>query len=276
MEEIREAVERAKAGEFVAADRRIYERPNRQRPLEPLPSRSPNIASHINDVELNTAHLQSERIVAYDYRDRNATPFDMLRTQVLQAMEVKDWTILGITSPTPGCGKTVTTVNLAFSIARQPERSVLLVDLDLRKPHVANCLGINPTDGVLSVLENQTTLANATIRARVGNNSLMVLPTEASSTGSSDRMASRAMSDLLQQIKRDYRSQIILLDLPPILLSDDVLAILPQLDCLLLVTAVGTTTTAEIEECSKHLQSTEILRIVLNKVPSSHSKPYYY
>ena len=75
------------------------------------------------------------------------------------------------------------------------------------------------------------------------------------------------MSGVLQKIKQDYQSSIIIVDLPPLLSSDDVLAFLPRLDCVLLVTAVGTTTIAEIKESSNHLQSTELVRIVLNKVP---------
>ena len=200
----------------------------------------------------------------------------MLRTQVLQSMDQKDWKIIGVTSPTPGCGKTVTAINLALSVARQPERSVLLVDLDLRKPQVASCLGLRRNEGVISVLDGRTTLASAIIPARIGNNHLAVLPTEAATSGSSDRMASRAMTEMLEQIKRDYQSQMVILDLPPLLLSDDVLAILPQLDCVLLVAAIGTSTIAEINESNKHLQSLGIVRLVINKVPPSHSNYYYY
>ena len=132
-------------------------------------------------------------------------------------MDQRDWKIVGVTSPTPGCGKTVTAINLALSVARQPERSVLLVDLDLRKPQVASCLGLRRNEGVISVLDGRTTLASAIIPARIGNNHLAVLPTEAATSGSSDRMASRAMTEMLEQIKRDYQSQMVILDLPPLL-----------------------------------------------------------
>jgi Mrp family chromosome partitioning ATPase len=88
-------------------------------------------------------------------------------------------------------------------------------------------------------------------------------------------MASRAMSDLLQDVKREFQSQIIILDLPPLLSSADVLAVLPKLDCMLLVTAVGVTTSSQINESVKHLQSTEIVRLVANKMPPSKSKHYY-
>lgn len=213
------------------------------------------------------AHLASKRIVAYDHGEAHATSFDMLRTQVLRSMDAKDWKLLGITSPTSGCGKTVTAVNLALSVGRQPDRSVLLLDLDLRKPQVANCLGLKPMSGVLSVLENRSPLAEAIVEVGIGNCRMMVLPTESPAPRSSDRMASRAMDEMLQQIKWEFQSQIIIVDLPPLLTSDDVHAVLPKLDCILLVTAVRITTPAQINESVMHLRSAEIVRLVVNKVP---------
>jgi Mrp family chromosome partitioning ATPase len=79
-------------------------------------------------------------------------------------------------------------------------------------------------------------------------------------------MASPAMNKLLQRIKQEFQSQIIIVDLPPLLSSDDVLAVLPKLDCMLLVTAARTTTPAEINESLKHLRSTEVVRLVVNKM----------
>lgn len=273
MEEIREALERAKASDPLAIEQRDA---RARRRIESRPVRLPTIDAPIQEFEINTTHLQSKRIIAHDHTEPQSTSFDMLRTQVLQSMDQKDWKILGITSPTPGCGKTVTAINLALSVARQPERSVLLVDLDLRKPQIASCLGLKPDAGVIGVLDGRTTLANSIISARVGGYHLAVLPTEAPTSGSSDRMASRAMTDMLEQIKRDYHSQIVILDLPPVLASDDVLAILPLLDCMLLVAAVGTSTVAQIKESNKHLQASEIVRLVLNKAPAAHPDHYYY
>jgi hypothetical protein len=64
--------------------------------------------------------------------------------------------------------------------------------------------------------------------------------------------------------------------LPPILPSDDVISILPQLDCVLFVVAAGTTTAQEIKECNKHLESTEVLRVVLNKSEDTTATYYSY
>jgi protein-tyrosine kinase len=228
----------------------------------------------IQEVVLDGAYLQSRRIASYDDKNPHMRSFDMLRTQVLQSMEQKGWKILGVTSPTPSCGKTLTAINLALSIARQPERSVLLVDMDLRKPQVANSLRLIHDEGVLGVLEGRVALASAIIRARVANCKFAVLPT-ASTPHSSDLMSSSAMSTLLNDLRIDS-DRIVILDLPPLLSSDDVIAILPQVDCALLVAAVGTSTVSEIEECNKHLQSTDLIRFVLNKVPESNSHYRYY
>ena len=64
----------------------------------------------------------------------------MLRAQVLQSMDENGWQFLAVTSPTTGCGKSVTAINLALSVARQSERSVFLVDMDLQRPKIADYL----------------------------------------------------------------------------------------------------------------------------------------
>ncbi len=87
-------------------------------------------------------------------------------------------------------------------------------------------------------------------------------------------MASQALASLLQQIKREFRAWTVIVDLPPVLMSDDVISILPQIDCMLFVAAAGTSTLTEIKECNKHLQSASIVRVVLNKAADTTSKYY--
>jgi protein-tyrosine kinase len=267
MENIRQAIERVKA----RPEQRGGSGPNLSRP----PANAHGSDAGIQAIELSSGYLQSKRMIAHDGKDPRSRPFDMLRTQILQSMDQKSWKILAVTSPTPGCGKTLTAINLAFSVARQPERQVLLVDMDLRNPRVAGCLGLIPNEGLLGVLEGHVALTSAIVQARVGNCELEVLPT-ASTSHSSDLMGSSAMSTLLQDIKRYEQSRIVILDLPPLLAGDDVIAILPRVDCVLLVAAVGISTLSEIEGCNKHLESAEVVRFVLNKVPESSTNYGYY
>jgi Mrp family chromosome partitioning ATPase len=180
-------------------------------------------------------------------------------------MDQSHWQFLGITSPTAGCGKTLTAINLAFSMARQPERSVLLIDLDLHKPQVGATLGLRRKLGVVSVLEDRAKLADAVVETQVGNLRMLVLPAETRVVDTTELIASRAMGRMLQDIKRSFPRHLVIMDLPPLLTSDDVIALLPQIDCVLLVAAVGTTTISEVKECNRHLQTSAVLRIVLNK-----------
>ena len=152
---------------------------------------------HVRSVALDEAHLESRRIISYDVSDQRAKSFDILRTQILQSMDKKKWQVLAVTSPTAGCGKTLTAINLALSIARQPERSALLVDMDLQKPQVARRLGIRCETGLLSVLEGHATLPEAMISAYAGRHQLMVLPAERATADSSEWMASRAMQGVI-------------------------------------------------------------------------------
>jgi len=226
------------------------------------------------EIGLDPRHLESRRIIAHDVRDPRAKSFDILRTQVLRSMDTSHWQILAVTSPTPGCGKTLTSVNLALSIARQSDRAVLLVDLDLQKPQVAATLGLTCSTGVLSVVEGGTRLQDALIQARIAGSRIVVLPTEQPIAGSSEWMTSAGMRAMLQAIRRDFQSWTVIVDMPPVLTGDDVIAVLPQIDCALLVAAAGKSQRSEIEEAARHLASTDVVRLVLNKVPEDVSRYY--
>ena len=79
---------------------------------------------------------------------------------------------------------------------------------------------------------------------------------------------------MLQEIKNEDRSRTVIFDLPPMLAGDNVISILPQMDCVLFVATIGTSTASEIKECNKHLQTSAVIRVVLNK--ASELGPMYY
>ena len=259
MDSIKQAVELARAAE--TAPRHVAHASGLREGSRP--GGSPD--TRINDTRLNAKHLEANRIVAHGGSGGQGRYYDMLRTQILQEMDKKSWQFLAVTSPTAECGKSVTACNLAMSIARLPERSVLLVDLDLRKPIVANYLGVEGNGGVLSVLEGRAPLSSTILQASIGPSNFLVLPGSVPSSGSSEWMASQTMGELLQAIKRDFRSRIVIFDLPPMLLGDDVISILPRMDAAVLVAGVGSTSVSDIKECQKHLQRTPVIRVVVNK-----------
>jgi Mrp family chromosome partitioning ATPase len=127
----------------------------------------------------------------------------------------------------------------------------------------------------MGVLQGRSTLADAVTQARIGECQVSVLPAEAATPSSSEWMASRTMNALLKDLRKEYSSHTVIFDLPPLLSSDDVIAIAPQIDCLLLVAAVGTSTVAEVKQCASYLQASEVIRVVVNKVEEPSAKYYY-
>jgi protein-tyrosine kinase len=273
LDPIRQAIDIARRSGEQSPDTQLGE--NSLDAYSPFPP-SGEADAQFREFKLSGRHLEESRIVAYDPLHEHGRYYDMLRTQVLQAMDHDGWQILAITSPTAGCGKSVTACNLAMSIARLPERSVLLVDMDLQKPKVAEYLGIDFKEGLLSVLEGRTTLLSRIVQVSIGRNQMLVLPSEVCRSGSAEWMASQTMTTLLQTIKRDFRSHIIVLDMPPILVGDDVISVLPQVESILLVAGVGATTVSDIKETNKHLKSTPVVRVVVNKAAEKTEAYYGY
>ena len=177
------------------------------------------------ELVLNNSHLVKNRLISQDVTDLRSRTFDILRTQVLHSMEKDGWQILGVTSPSPACGKSVIAANLALSMARQPGRDVLLVDLDLQKPQVANYFGMKCDRGLVDVLEGRASLSQSIIRASIRNKHLLILPCARPTIHSSEWMASSALAKMFSDIGRDYKNYTVVVDLPPILTSDDVIAV---------------------------------------------------
>jgi hypothetical protein len=80
---------------------------------------------------------------------------------------------------------------------------------------------------------------------------------------------------LLADLRARYTERVVVVDLPPALAVDDALAVLPQVDCVLLVVGSGTSSEKEIEEAQRRLSKVPLIGVVLNKDPSALSSVYY-
>lgn len=232
--------------------------------------------SGIREVRLQRELLESERIVAHDRLDDRCKAFDMLRTQVLQTMDAQHAQVLCVTSPTAGCGKTVNAINLAMAIARQPERSALLVDLDFNGPQVARRLGIECEVGLIDVLDGKVAYQDALVQARAGSHELLVLPSKGTTAKVGEWPSAKVLAAFFNDLKKEDQHRIIILDLPPLLSGDEVISVLPYVEGILFVVSAGVTKQAQLKECEKHLQSSSIVRVVLNRSPEPGIEPYGY
>lgn len=207
--------------------------------------------------------MARNRIVTFDNSDRGHITFDMMRTKTLHVMRQNGWVSLGITSPTAGCGKSTTALNLAFSLANQPELHTLLVDLDLRHPTIAGYLGLREPQSVAGVLQGTRPIAENFVRCggnlAIGTNSEPV-------RNSSELLFSSTTAQGVKSLRDAFRPDIIVYDLPPTLVSDDVMAFVPHLDCVLLIAAAEKTRLDEVDKCERDLaERTNVLGVVLNQ-----------
>lgn len=213
--------------------------------------------------------------------DENALIADryrLLRTRVLQAMRAKGWRSLGVTSAGTQAGKTVTAINLAISIARDGNHQVVLVDGDIRKPSIADYMGIEAALGLSAYLTGTVALESALIGIDNWPN-LRVLPGAIQSLDgpTPDVLKSQRMHDLLRDIPAAGKSTVMVVDLPPVLIGDDVIAVAASLDALLLVVEEGSTTIDELKTAAEQLSNFNLIGTVLNK-SSEKLKPFegYY
>ena len=165
-------------------------------------------------------------------------------------------------------------INLAMSIAHLANKSAMLVDFDLRRPKIGAYLGIPMEKSWNDLLDGTAELPDVLINPDMPR--LVVLATKTPVKKSAEMLASKKMADLIKELRERYESRIVIFDLPPLLVSDDVIALLPQIDCVLLVVANGMSTQREIEDSIRLLPAEKLIGTVLNKAEAVSMAYYYY
>ncbi|MEM7540216.1 MAG: CpsD/CapB family tyrosine-protein kinase [Pseudomonadota bacterium] len=223
-------------------------------------------------VPIDEAVLKRNKIVAGSGTDGAATAYKILRTQVQQRLDAKEWNALAVTSPGANQGKTLTAINLAVALAREVHRTVLLVDLDLIRPSIHSAFELEIEKGLVHYLTGDVPITEVLVNP--GIERLVILPAGTSTQRSSELLSSPKMAKLVEELKSRYPSRIIIFDLPPILSTDDALAFAPYVDTTLLVVEDGATSKDELARAVQVLEGVHLLGTVLNK--SDDVAPTYY
>lgn len=192
-----------------------------------------------------------------------ATAFDVMRTKVLQTMRANSWRRLAITSPTPACGKSTIALNLGFSFARQPDIRTIVAELDLRRPSIAKTLGLSPTKNFAEVLQGKADFAKNAIRF---HQNLALALNAGFVRNPAEVLHAARVPAILADIEARFAPDLVIFDLPPMFASDDTMAFVGQVDCVLLIAGAESTTIKEIDTCERELASqTNVMGVVLNK-----------
>lgn len=218
--------------------------------------------------------LEKYRVVAAQHDAPERTAYKVLRTRLLQRLRASQYNIIGVTGPGPGEGKTLTAINLAYSLAKDVTHQVILVDLDLRRPSLHDYLGLTSRHELTDVLNGSAKLEDALVCPNA--NRLAVLTNTTVQRDSSEVLSSPEMIGTIQRLKSFGQKTITILDLPPVLASDDVIAFSPLADALLLVVGEGRCRREDLKEALELLKETEILGVVLNHSRERSAASGYY
>ncbi len=216
----------------------------------------------VGTTPLSAETLEDNRILAHRTKSPEADLFRILRAQVLQTMNKHGFRTLAVTSPNYGEGKTTISTNLAISIALDMKQTVLLVDLDLRKPCVHKYLGMEPACGLTDYLSGSATLPECLMRLPFER--LSSLPAGRGLDHSSETLGSPQMAALAAELKSRYPDRLVIYDMPPLLAQDDPLTFLPHVDAALLVVQDGVTKTEDVKRSLEVLEHANVIGTVLN------------
>ena len=199
--------------------------------------------------------------------------YKILRTRIQHRLIDNGWHSLGVTSALPGDGKTLTAINLAISLARDVGTYVFLVDMDLQRPTVCKYFGMEFFAGISDYLEGVANFDD--ILYSVGVDRLTIVPNRVAVEGSSDVLGAPQMLHLIKNLNTESPRHIIIYDLPPVLVSDDVIKFGAHMDSVLFVASEGHTPRSAVPRAVEALGGMNILGVALNKSNETQADLYY-
>ncbi len=212
-------------------------------------------------------------IVQTSPQSHRAESFRRLRTN-LQFIDIADHpkTIV-VTSSLPGEGKSTTSINLAITLADAGAR-VVLVDADLRRPSVAEYMGLEGEVGLTTVLIGRAAVLD--VVQPWGNGQLHVLPSGQVPPNPSELLGSRSMVNLLEKLTQLY--DIVLIDTPPLLPVTDAAILSKLTGGALLVVGADKLQRHQLADAMGSLETVgaRVLGLVLNRVAKASSDSYMY
>lgn len=226
-------------------------------------------------VPVSAGQLRSQRILTGAADDPVGEAYKLLRTHIVQRTRAENKNLLMLTGPQAGEGKTLTAINLAISLSQEVDKTVLLVDADLRRPTVHEYFGLPSGSGLVDYLGGSRTIPEILLHPE-GFAKFVILPGGRPVSEAAELISSPMMVELVEELKHFYPDRYVLFDLPPMLSFADALAFAPLMDGIILVVEAGKTPKEDIQRCLELLKDFPILGTVLNKLKGNEPGYYYY
>lgn len=212
------------------------------------------------------------RLVTLQNGSLGSEKFRVLAARLRNVQKEYNLKHLLITSSGPEEGKTLVAANLAIALAKLPDEKVLLLEGDLRKPALAQMLGIFPAAGLVHHLEQNEDLHNCLYK--FSDRQLWVLPAGTRSDRALDGLQSSALDEAFATLSRCF--DWILIDSPPLLPTADTNVLARRADGILLVVREGRTSKQDLKQGLAGLDNSNVVATVLNDCSSSNGRYGHY
>ena len=221
--------------------------------------------------ELNNILLTDSKLREFPAAD---AAYRLLRSRLANRVKRNNWFSLAVASPTQGDGKSVTAVNLAVSVAREKQKPVYLLDLDMRNPSVCKFLGITGIRPLPDYFLGQAKPEDVLFQTSFPN--LVVAGALGPNEGASELLAGPRFSDLLAHIRLRSPDAFVIVDLPPVTMTDEALLVAPRVDAFLVVVSEGKTERKNLTQALATLAEFTVAGVVVNRSSDSHTAGYEY
>ena len=216
---------------------------------------------------------------ARDEKSEVVEEYNKLRSTVIALTKGEEFSnTLLVTSTISEEGKSMTALNLAISLAKEHDHTVLLVDTDLRRPSVHRFLGIRPDVGLVHCLRDGLPIEKALIKTGIGK--LVVLPAGESISDPVDMLSSNRMREIILELKKRYAERYVIFDTPPAMPFADASVLATSIDATLYVVREGRAKKQDlantINEFKKHNNLLGIIYNDAHMFTKKHNYYYYY
>ena len=182
--------------------------------------------------------------------------------------------VIMVTSALPGDGKTFTSINLALNMALERDISVLLVDCDVAKRHVSEIVGLKDEAGLLDALADESVDAESLI-VQTHLRGLSILPAGKRKEGTAELLSSNRMRQIVVNLSKRNPRRIVLLDSPPLLITNEGRTLVKIAGQVALVVRAGQTPRHAVQDALGLFDAQQAGGIILNQVQVTRLEGYY-